>query len=71
ACLLQILQKYQLFTGQLVNLEKSSAFFSKNTPATTQHSICQVLNGITVHRSSRYLGMPLGIGKSKRESFNF
>ncbi|GER46309.1 retrotransposon reverse transcriptase [Striga asiatica] len=70
-CLLQILHKYQLFTSQRVNMEKSLAFFSKNTPAATQQSICQTLQGITVQRSSRYLRMPLGIGNSKKESFSF
>ncbi|CAA0807102.1 Unknown protein, partial [Striga hermonthica] len=58
---------YRLFTGQAVNMNKSAVFFSRNTPLTLQHSICSTLNGITAHRSTRYLGLPLGIGKSKKE----
>ncbi|CAA0819580.1 Unknown protein, partial [Striga hermonthica] len=59
--------KYRLFTGQAVNLNKSAIFFSKNTPQPLQARICSALNGITSHRSTRYLGLPLGIGKSKKE----
>ncbi|CAA0810912.1 DNAse I-like superfamily protein, partial [Striga hermonthica] len=64
------LLQYRLFTGQTVNLNKSAIFFSKNTPQHLQNSICRSLNGITSHKSTRYLGLPLGIGKSKKEVFN-
>ncbi|CAA0811146.1 Unknown protein, partial [Striga hermonthica] len=69
--LLNLLEQYRLFSGQQVNLQKSAAFFSKNTPLQLQLSICQTLNGITSHRSTRYLGLPLGIGKSKKEVFDY
>ncbi|CAA0810884.1 DNAse I-like superfamily protein, partial [Striga hermonthica] len=52
---------------QAVNLQKSAIFFSRNTPQNLQSAICRTLNGITAHKSTRYLGLPLGIGKSKRE----
>ncbi|CAA0818222.1 Unknown protein, partial [Striga hermonthica] len=57
----------QIFTGQAVNLQKSAIFFSKNTPEAVKLSICSSLRGIVTHRSTRYLGLPLGIGRAKRE----
>ncbi|CAA0840003.1 Unknown protein, partial [Striga hermonthica] len=50
-----------------VNLSKSSVFFSKNASVRLKAEICQCLQGIEVCHSSRYLGLPLGIGKNKRE----
>ncbi|CAA0840350.1 Unknown protein, partial [Striga hermonthica] len=50
-----------------VNLNKSAIFFSRNTPEPLKLAICDALNGIVCHKSSRYLGLPLGIGKSKKE----
>ncbi|CAA0822586.1 Unknown protein, partial [Striga hermonthica] len=61
----------ELFTGQKVNLQKSGIFFSRNTPSNLRDSICNVLQGIVPHRSTRYLGLPLGIGRSKKEAFDF
>ncbi|CAA0827103.1 Uncharacterized mitochondrial protein AtMg01250, partial [Striga hermonthica] len=69
--LLSILSRYQNFSGQKVNTAKSSIFFSKNTSAATQREVCAVFPGIQIQRSTRYLGMPLGIGKSKKEVFGF
>ncbi|CAA0837916.1 Unknown protein, partial [Striga hermonthica] len=60
-----------LFTGQKVNLQESGIFFSRNTPTSFRDSICEVLQGIVPHRSTIYLGLPLGIGRSKREAFDF
>ncbi|CAA0835183.1 DNAse I-like superfamily protein, partial [Striga hermonthica] len=54
-----------------ITSELNDPFFSKNTPLQLQHSICQTLNGITSHKSTRYLGLPLGIGKSKKEVFDY
>ncbi|CAA0839547.1 Unknown protein, partial [Striga hermonthica] len=57
--------KYRLFTGQTVNLQKSAVFFSRNTSSHLRRSICNALNNIVSHRSTKYLGLPLGIGRSK------
>ncbi|CAA0832458.1 Unknown protein, partial [Striga hermonthica] len=57
--IMSILEQYRLFTGQTVNLNKSAIFFSKSTPQHLQNSICRSLNGITPHKSTRYLGLPL------------
>ncbi|CAA0829034.1 Unknown protein, partial [Striga hermonthica] len=64
-------EKYKLFTGQSVNLQKSAIFFSRNTPQPLQSSICSGLNGIVCHRSTKYLGLSLGIGRSKKEVLDY
>ncbi|CAA0833295.1 Unknown protein, partial [Striga hermonthica] len=69
--LLDLLNRYRMFTGQTVNLVKSVIFFSRNTPEFLQRSICAALQGIQSHKSTRYLGLPLGIGKSKKEIFDY
>ncbi|CAA0843315.1 Ribonuclease H-like superfamily protein [Striga hermonthica] len=69
--LLEVLHKYQLFTGQKVNLHKSSLFLSKNGSASLSARLSAILNGVQIKRSSKYLGLPLGIGASKIENFQF
>ncbi|CAA0837929.1 Uncharacterized mitochondrial protein AtMg01250, partial [Striga hermonthica] len=69
--LMSILEKYRLFTGQTVNLQKSAVFFSRNTSDHLKRSICNALNNIVSHRSTKYLGLPLGIGRSKKQVFDY
>ncbi|CAA0816928.1 Unknown protein, partial [Striga hermonthica] len=69
--LMTLLHRYQLFTGQSDNMGKSSIFFSRNCSSLLKTDICYLLGGIKSHRSTRYLGLPLGIGKSKKESFDY
>ncbi|CAA0824400.1 Unknown protein, partial [Striga hermonthica] len=57
--------------SQSVNLQKSAIFFSKNTPPQIQHRICSSFHVVQSHRSTRYLGLPLGIGRSKKEVFDY
>ncbi|CAA0805956.1 Unknown protein, partial [Striga hermonthica] len=52
-------------------LQKSSIFFSKNTPIATRSNICQTLHGIQHQLSCKYLGLPLQIGHSKRQTFQY
>ncbi|CAA0837917.1 Unknown protein, partial [Striga hermonthica] len=69
--LMSILEKYKLFTGQTVNLQKSAVFFSRNTSDHLKRSICNALNNIVSHRSTKYFGLPLGIGRSKKQVFDY
>ncbi|GER30020.1 RNA-directed DNA polymerase (reversetranscriptase)-related family protein [Striga asiatica] len=66
-----ILRLYGLDSGQQVNLHKSSIFFSRNTPNSVKADIVSILNGISIVHSTRYLGLPLGLGRSKRDIFSF
>ncbi|CAA0809638.1 Unknown protein, partial [Striga hermonthica] len=69
--ILHILNCYCAASGQSVNLHKSSIFFSKNTPDSLKMSICNIFPGIAVAKYSKYLGLPLGIGRSNKDTFSF
>ncbi|CAA0834983.1 Unknown protein, partial [Striga hermonthica] len=56
-----VLVAYQNFTGQKVNLLKSSVFFSRNACDEVKAAVCQVLNGTEVCNSTRYLGLSMGL----------
>lgn len=70
-CIKDMLGKYSRCSGQLVNLEKSTIFFSCSTPRELRNGICQVLDGVKEQKSARYLGIPFGIGRSKKEEFGY
>ncbi|KAF5441892.1 hypothetical protein F2P56_037156 [Juglans regia] len=64
-----ILSSYELASGQRLNLEKSSIYFSKNTRQEIQNSILAT-TGIKASRPfEKYLGLPSYIGKSKSRAF--
>ncbi|GER38816.1 RNA-directed DNA polymerase (reversetranscriptase)-related family protein [Striga asiatica] len=69
--LLNILNLYCFVSGQAVNLHKSNVFFSANTPDALKADICHILQGIVIAKSSKYLGLPLGIGRNKKDTFAF
>ncbi|XP_027150198.1 uncharacterized protein LOC113750422 [Coffea eugenioides] len=45
--IMKILKKYEEASGQLINLEKSSVFFSKNMPMEQKQAVCSSLGGMT------------------------
>jgi hypothetical protein len=66
----EILRIYRDCSGQSVNREKSSIFFSPNTPDPDRQSVKQVL-GIQVEAfSERYLGLPTAVGRITSGSFD-
>lgn len=66
------LDEYSAASGQLVNLEKSSVFFSKNSSAQCKAYVCSTLKGVKERKNSKSLGLPLVIGRSKSEIiFNY
>lgn len=70
-CIKQIIVDYEACSGQKVNMEKSSIFFSKNTPPGTKEEVCRELNGVTEQINSKYLGLPLVIGRAKSQVFRY
>lgn len=54
----KIFNCYCLASGQLINHDKSSIFFSPNTPLQMQLLICELLNINLVDNPGNYLGMP-------------
>ena len=69
--LIMILKEYEEATGQLINLEKSSVFFSKNTMPDVRDEVCQALGSIKQVEQGKYLGLPMIITKSKSQVFGF
>lgn len=66
-----ILDKYEKASGQLVNRDKSSLFFSPNTPTHRKEEITLALNIRHDNGGGKYLGLPSIIGRSKKGVFNY
>lgn len=66
-----ILNKYEMLSGKLVNYNKSDIVFSPNTCARERGSICACLQVHDRGKPGKYLGMPMHIGKRKKEVFGF
>ncbi|XP_041015991.1 uncharacterized protein LOC121258495 [Juglans microcarpa x Juglans regia] len=64
-----IISLYESTSGQRLNLEKSSIFFSKNTRQEIQNSILSTAGIKASGPFERYLGLPSYIGKSKSRAF--
>uniref|UniRef100_A0A803Q0L9 Reverse transcriptase domain-containing protein n=1 Tax=Cannabis sativa TaxID=3483 RepID=A0A803Q0L9_CANSA len=66
----EALDQYQKVSGQLVNFQKSSLFFSPNTSLTYQTLIQDYLQIPMTNHLDKYLGLPQCFGWSKSSSFN-
>jgi hypothetical protein len=66
---MMVLDKYQQASGQVVNLDKSEASFSRNVPNEVINAICELMNVKAVEAQSRYLGFPVPFGRSKKIIF--
>ena len=64
-----ILQKYEEASGQKINTDKSSIFFSPNTTQETKDEILASLGPMQDTRHTKYLGLPSFIGRSKKQVF--
>ncbi|GKB29371.1 reverse transcriptase [Tanacetum coccineum] len=69
--LINILEKYCDASGQSINLSKSAAFFSPNTPETTKQDLCTRFHVQIMDPKARYLGMPSIHCRNKSELFSF
>ena len=68
---LEILNMYEMASGQKVNRSKTSLFFSKSTPAELKHEIKVALGVPEIMQYEKYLGLPSFVGKRKKASFNY
>ncbi|PNX98065.1 ribonuclease H [Trifolium pratense] len=66
-----IIQIYQNASGQLVNFSKSEMVFSKGVSNQIQRDISNILPMKILNQFSKYLGMPVALGRSKKQIFNF
>ncbi|CAL1374667.1 unnamed protein product [Linum trigynum] len=67
----RILMNYGGITGQEINADKSSIFFSKNTPDALKGIITNKLGFSPSICHDKYLGVPSVWGRSKKETFLF
>lgn len=66
-----ILDMYAKGSGQLINLEKSSVFFSKNMRQQSKEEVAHSLGNIQIAHQGKYLGLPMVISRSKEQIFGF
>jgi hypothetical protein len=66
----QILKTYERASGQKINREKTSIFFSRNTKQEAQALILDAVSASATGSYERYLGLPALIGRSKTEAFS-
>ena len=66
-----ILQRYEACSGQMINREKSSILFSKNTKRATKHEVLAVLGPNSESYGGKYLGLPTYIGRNKTKCFEY
>uniref|UniRef100_A0A2N9F8H0 Reverse transcriptase domain-containing protein n=1 Tax=Fagus sylvatica TaxID=28930 RepID=A0A2N9F8H0_FAGSY len=67
--LLSTLNVYERASGQKLNYEKTSLFFSTNTAQATRQSICNALRTSSTGDLGKYLGLPPIIGRGKKQAF--
>ena len=67
--LVEILERYELASGQKINTDKCLVFFSQNTTPNTRNEVLGTLGPMQDTRHGKYLGFPFIIGKSKNQVF--
>ncbi|KAA3454784.1 reverse transcriptase [Gossypium australe] len=65
----RILQEYRRCSGQIVNFEKSTVFFSSNTGFEEKRMVSQLLGIRSSNDPESYLGLPNMVGRRKKEAF--
>jgi hypothetical protein len=65
-----ILSVYEKASGQKVNREKTSIFFSRNTRVETKSYILEIARVNSTTQFEKYLGLPALIGRSKTAAFS-
>jgi hypothetical protein len=65
------MEKYEACSGQMVNKDKSSIMFSKNTKKKCRDEMKGILKISREGLSGKYLGLPSYVGKSKTKTFEF
>ncbi|KAL8107925.1 hypothetical protein AgCh_024360 [Apium graveolens] len=68
---LDLLNEFEIASGQKVNLLKSSVFFSTNIIPDNRDHVCQILQMAEAGDRSMYLGLPTVLGRNKVSVLNF
>ena len=70
ALVAEVLDIYEKESGQKLNKEKTSLFFSKNTCSEFKEMAKETFGAQIIHQHEKYLGLPPLIGRSKKNAFN-
>ncbi|XP_042962379.1 uncharacterized protein LOC122296642 [Carya illinoinensis] len=70
ACVLKVLEVYGKASGQVLNKEKSSILFSKNTQTACRTQILQQAGVKATSNLEKYLGLPAVVGRQKVATFH-
>ena len=70
-CITDTLQLYAASSGQCINFEKSSIYFSRNTEVAQREGIKAASRVKEVERFESYVGLPTLIGQAKYQTFSF
>lgn len=66
-----MLNKYEKLSGQSVNFQKSGVFFSTNVSHPKRNELPAILEVSNDLSTSKYLGLPSLVGRSKKRVFGF
>mgnify|MGYP004726181545 CR=1 FL=1 len=61
----KIIKVYEEAIGQLINMDKSAVFFSKNTNQTVREEVCQAMGSMQQVSQGKYLGLPMIVTRTK------
>ena len=59
---MKVLSDYKQESGQKLNKEKTSLFFSRNTNNDTKEAINELFGAQIIHQHEKYLGLPMLVG---------
>ena len=65
-----VLNLYEACSGQVVNYDKSSVMFSKNTNAGQRKDVLDALNSKSEARTEKFLGLPVYVGQAQKQVFS-
>ena len=68
--LLKILEIYEKESGQKLNREKTSLFFSKNTSVEVKEKVKDMFRAQVIRQHEHYLGLPTLVGRGKKKAFH-
>lgn len=68
--LIHLLEKYEATSGQLLNKDKTSIYFSANTHREVRKNILQISWVRAIGTFEKYHGLPTIVGANKAESFH-
>lgn len=68
---MELLEIYEKASGQKINSNKSTMFFSDNITEYNKEQVCQVFCIREADDSSKYLGLPNNLGRNKSTVFGY